>query len=36
VSLNKKDGPTVTSEEVIVESEVESDAEFTEGDESKP
>jgi hypothetical protein len=36
VSLSKKDGPTEASKEVIVESEVESEAESTEGDEAKP
>jgi hypothetical protein len=36
VSLSKKDEPTVTSKEVIVESEVESEAESTIGDEAKP
>jgi hypothetical protein len=36
VSLNKKDGPTEASKEVIVESEGESMTESTEGDEAKP
>jgi hypothetical protein len=36
VSLSKKYGPMVASKEVIVESEVESEAESTEGDEAKP
>jgi hypothetical protein len=35
VSLSKKDGPMEDSKEVIVESEVESEAESTEGDEAK-
>jgi hypothetical protein len=36
VSLSKKDGPMGPSKEVIVESEVESEVESTEGDEAKP
>jgi hypothetical protein len=36
VSLSKKYWPTKASKEVIVESEVESEAESTEGDETKP
>jgi hypothetical protein len=36
MSLNKTKGPTTESKEFIVESEVESEAESTEGDEVKP
>jgi hypothetical protein len=36
VSLSKKEGPMGESKEVIAESEVESEAESTEGDEAKP
>jgi hypothetical protein len=36
VSLNKKDGPMKAIKKFIVESEVESEAESTEGDEGKP
>jgi hypothetical protein len=36
VSLSKKDGPTEANKEVIVEFEVESEVESTEGDEAKP
>jgi hypothetical protein len=35
VSLSKKDGPMEASKEVIAQSEVESEAESTEGDEEK-
>jgi hypothetical protein len=35
VSLSKKDGPMESSKEVIVESEVESETESTEGYEVK-
>jgi hypothetical protein len=35
VSLSKKDGPMEARKEVIVESEVESEAESIEGDEEK-
>ena len=35
VSLSKKDGPMEASKEVITQSEVESEANFTEGDEAK-
>jgi hypothetical protein len=36
LSLNKKYGPTESNKAVIVKYEVESEAESTEGDESKP
>jgi hypothetical protein len=36
VSLSKKDGPMVASKEVIVEPEIESDVESTQGDATKP
>jgi len=36
VSLNKKDGPTDASKEVIAESKVESETESIESDEAKP
>jgi hypothetical protein len=36
VSLSKKDGPTEVRKEVISKSKVESEAEYTEGDEEKP
>ena len=35
MSLSKKDGPTEARKEVMLESEVESKSESTEGDEAK-